>query len=383
MENKIGEWFTVEFSGKDFRPNPPKVTHRDDLFGEVIVKDMSGMPEKSKPLEGKFCYKPFNYIDVSFDGRVWVCCPGWLPYSIGNLTKNTLEEIWNGEQAKLLRESMLDSSFRYCNQKLCPDIADDRLSDVPGIIPNNPMPTRVYLAMDESCNLSCPSCRIQKIQHNDGPMYEFRKKILDKTIEGVLGEPHNRVVNLHVTGSGDPFGSKIFREFLMEFDPTPWPNLNLGLVTNGVMLTETNWKRIKKWHNRIVDIRISFDAGTEKTYNITRRGGNWEQLLENCKFLNKEVKNHPFLRIHTDFVVQDLNYKEMTDYAKMVILKFPNFATANFSLVNDWGTWDKDTLERRCIWKTSHPEFSQFKRQLQSGILRHPKVNLGSVKWLM
>jgi hypothetical protein len=51
---------------------------------------------------------------------------------------------------------------------------------------------------------------------------------------------------MNVTGSGDPFGSKIFRDLLFGIDGSKYPNVKINLQTNGVMFTPKYWKNMKK-----------------------------------------------------------------------------------------------------------------------------------------
>jgi hypothetical protein len=45
------------------------------------------------------CPLPFSELDVLWDGRVILCCNDWGPHDIvGDLSAQTLEEVWNGEQ---------------------------------------------------------------------------------------------------------------------------------------------------------------------------------------------------------------------------------------------------------------------------------------------
>jgi len=48
-----------------------------------------------------------------------------------------------------------------------------------------------------------------------------------------------------VTGSGDPFGSKLFREFLFNTNGKDFPNVLFNLQTNGVMFTPKYWDKMK------------------------------------------------------------------------------------------------------------------------------------------
>ena len=69
-----------------------------------------------------FCEKPFELFEVNDQGEVTVCCRAWLSKTIGNINEKSVNEIWNSAEAKEIRQSILDGSFKYCNKELCPSI---------------------------------------------------------------------------------------------------------------------------------------------------------------------------------------------------------------------------------------------------------------------
>lgn len=357
----------------------------DPDFGPVWIKETQGMNSSKKDLSGRYCSKLYTWLEVDMWGKAWMCCPSWLPYPIGNVLENTLEEIWNGPRAKKLRQQIFTGNWNYCQHEFCPMISSDSLpllSDIENAPTSTiaPLPTKINFSNDESCNLKCPSCRVDKLLFTEGPLYERRKHVNDKMYDMLFGQPTDRQFSIHVTGSGDPFASRIYREMLQRINGADFPNLEVNLQTNGVMFTPKNWDRIYKIHNNLRRCAISFDAGTKDTYeNKTRVGGNWNLLLENCKFLDTKTLEYPNFNMAYEFVVQVDNYKEMRRYAKTIINNFPNAGSINFSLVTDWGTWPKEVYEQKCIWKDNHPEYNSLLDILQDDIFKHPKVRLGNV----
>ena len=136
------------------------------------------------------------------------------------------------------------------------------------------------------------------------------KKILEwmnknKSLDFVLSQNiTDEICRFNITGSGDPFGSKMYREFLFDFDGTKHPNIKIDLQTNGVMFTPATWKRIHKVHDNLSLVMVSVDAATEPTYDIVRRDGNWGILLENIAFLSKKRKENKMDQLRLDYVVQ-------------------------------------------------------------------------------
>lgn len=66
------------------------------------------------PLDGR-CLYPFLHARVSFSGKVYFC--PFIRVEVGDLTKQSLEEIWNGEKYVDMRRRLLDNGiFPVCRR---------------------------------------------------------------------------------------------------------------------------------------------------------------------------------------------------------------------------------------------------------------------------
>lgn len=364
-------------------------------WDNINFKDSQGSIDVAG-IKGKFCNRPYTWLEINSKGDVYLCCPSWLPYPIGNLLETPMHGIWNGEKAQKIRQQMFTDRWIYCHHTFCPSIAGNSLMDMSQakvsenkriqhialsqtlIAPE--LPDQINLANDESCNLSCPSCRTHKINHSKGPDYERRKELNDRIVQTFLTEPTDRAFTIYCTGSGDPFASKIFREMLTNIDGSLFPNLEIGLNSNGVMFTPKIWHQLHKIHANIGHTRISLDAGSKQVYEKVRLGGDWDLLMKNCSFLNEQVGINDKFTLNFDFVVQWANYKDIPKYVELCLTKFPNLNTINFGLINDWFTWSSNEYEKQCIWKNTHPEYYDFLNILKDPILSEAKVSLRSLR---
>ena len=113
------------------------------------------------------CPRPFDTLLIDKNGSCFACeCTSWLPQSIGNLQIQSLDDILNSKMHKHLQESITDGTYRYCNENQCSYIRSNSVL--------NESTTRIKhlrLAIDESCNLRCPSCRKKLIFHKQGSQY--------------------------------------------------------------------------------------------------------------------------------------------------------------------------------------------------------------------
>ena len=62
------------------------------------------------------CQKPWDEIHINPDGGVMPCCTmstavGWDNTNLGNLYEKTMEEIWNGPEARQLRKDLISEDF--------------------------------------------------------------------------------------------------------------------------------------------------------------------------------------------------------------------------------------------------------------------------------
>jgi sulfatase maturation enzyme AslB (radical SAM superfamily) len=349
-------------------------------------------PRSSRPnLGNRFCQAPFKQFDILGDGVVWPCCSSWVSLPLGRLDDASPMDIWNSEAAQSFRASIHDGSFRYCDDRLCPhiqngslpkraEIALDRkyrdIIEQKATILQSP-PVFINFCNDVSCNLSCPSCRTQKQRLTEGPAYEKMKAVQDQIVEAFLKEPTERAFTISVTGSGDPFASRIFRECLFGINGADFPNLMVNLQTNGVLFTEKNWNKLARLHDNLNAILISFDAATPETYRVTRRGGDWDRLIQNVTFLGNRRREGRFKFLRLDFVVQSDNFMEMPAFVRLA--KQLGADTACFSMILDWGTWPTEVFKTKCIWLESHPRFREFLNVLKAPELDDRIVELGNL----
>ena len=364
----------------------------NDIFGTIHIKNELETQADKKNLKGKFCSLPFSGIEVDSTGKVYTCCVAHMPYSIGNIYEQTLEDIWKGEKAKLIRESILDGSYRYCMHTICPRIVHE---DLPDLREENKIelveePTRASLNLDSTCNLYCPSCRKTKIDFNSDDQQQLKiKSGLDNVISYIFSQPSDKRISLSVTGSGDPFYSVVYRDFLFNFDPAPWPNLKLNLVTHGVMLTEKYWDKMSKWHKRLNSIQITVDAATESTYNKLRPGGNWKTLLENLKMLGEKLIDFPETRLELYFIVQQGNYKEIVEFIDLInnLIVRGNVVFV-FNKIMDWGTFSYEDFKEHAIWRPDHQDYANYlsiinfvknKQQVDAHWGRYIGMNYGDI----
>jgi hypothetical protein len=338
-----------------------------------------------------FCDRPFRWLEVSgvrLRGETHLCCPSWLDVPVGDLSRQTVDDVWNGEPAQRIRASILDGSFRYCDASRCPFLAskvapvrrrsaidDPELRRVidEGLTVLPWGPREINCAFDRSCNLSCPSCRTDLIVEKDaaGEIRAIGERLRREALPGA------RV--LYVTGSGDPFGSPFFRGWLQDMTDEDVRGLErIHLHTNAQLWTRRAWERLPACvRERVRTTEISVDAASAATYAENRRGGSFATLLENLELVAELRRSGPLEWVGLSFVVQENNFREMPAF--VALAKRFGFDLVMFNKILNWGTFGASDYRARAVHLADHPRHGELREVLRDPMLADPVVHLGNL----
>ena len=161
-------------------------------------------------------------MEIGYNGAALLCCGHWLPTVIGNVIESPVLEVLNSPKARKVRESTIDGSYKYCNHLECPLINQRALRRRDEI--ENPTITKaiaddhygvdgidfISFGLDRTCNLSCPSCRTDRIiEHMSEAM------AMTQAVEQKLYPLLPKVKMLHISNpAGELFASKSSRRVL-------------------------------------------------------------------------------------------------------------------------------------------------------------------------
>lgn len=280
------------------------------------------------------CQIPFVHTLV-FEDRLEGCCGDWCSFKVP-IQNNSIENAWNSKEYEEFRQSILDGSYRFCNDK-CPYLGDVRKGTavVSGSLAgcfamDHPELQKTRLrhikyCSDYSCNLRCNTCR-------DFPLNSFSRGILFEQIHELENSKLTEgIERIDMLGSGDPFASATVRMWMKEFRPELYPSLKeIHLHTNAQLWTEKLWESLPESFRKLVtSAEISIDAATEKTYESIRRGGRWKKLVENLQFISKIEQ---LKCINFSFTIQRMNSEE--------IVPFYNFLKDLENQSNRYYWWD-------------------------------------------
>jgi MoaA/NifB/PqqE/SkfB family radical SAM enzyme len=324
-----------------------------------------------KNLKGQYCLSPFIMIDVALNGDIRLCgCADWMPTVVGNVFDTPLDQILSSPLAIEIRQSIINGTYRYCNENTCGILRNNGLNTV-DMLPTNVahliedstrycMPYEISISGDLTCNLSCPSCRntIVKVPKDRLEQQEELGEILAKNLFSV---PTDQTIHFILSTSGELFASPMLLKFVNKINLDLFPNVVLSIQTNG-LLCKSRWDRLGHMEQAVKKVTMTIDAACAETYKIVRRGGTWPEALEALDFL-KNKKSTTGMQFHTRMVVQQLNYKEMAKFYELSILNGAD--VVEYVGLQNWGTYTSDEYQHHNVFNPVHPEYLTAKELLE------------------
>lgn len=336
-------------------------------------------------LRDRFCPVPFTHLSTGYKGEAFICCcPAWVPFSVGNvLDAPSAEAVWNSGVAQEIRRSIHDGDFSYCSRTLCSFIAAQKLPSKAEItdplfrryieeksIVLEETPRMVELNHDPTCNLACPSCRTEIIAANaeEQDLYaESARRVILPLLRRVDGQSY-------VSGGGEVFSSKHYRSLLRALNRAEYPDLNLYLITNGLLVTEERWKQFPDLPEMIGILSVSIDAARAETYERLRRPGKWPILMKNLELMAAMRRAGSIRRLGINFVVQADNYREIPEFVALGTRLGVDCVW--FQRLTNYGAYTEDVFARADVTSPAHPEHRELLDILRSPIMKHPAIDM-------
>ena len=261
-----------------------------------------------------FCSRPFLELMLSYEGEVFPCCL-LENYSLGKIEKKSLNEFWNSDKLKALREEFLTGNIKTCQHNIETKSCHKFFSHFDKLVErkahqSDPL-KRLDLRLNGKCNLECIMCNVWMGENgkydgstlwSEGPSEIF---------------PH--LLEISMLG-GEPF---IQPDTFKLIDEVSKVNSNCRWE----FTTNANWNfqgRIKSYLDKINIgmMTVSMDAILPDTYFRIRRKGDFKQSMKTINDLilyRDQEKKDLFLRL--DFVVQTFNLQEVLAFYKFCLKK--------------------------------------------------------------
>ncbi len=334
----------------------------------ISTQENFPLPEN---IQQGFCSQPFEYLVIRNDGKSILlapCCTSfWLPYG-KTYQYNTLDaeikNFWNSYEFQEIRRSILDGEFTYCSKVRCPfftKIIDRKMvknGRLRHIIDNHSTyiedgPKIIVCTYDETCNLSCPSCRSHKIAATS----EQRKNydtMADKFILPIITPQTDHIL---VNGSGEAFASAHTMRLIRSLPFDNCPNLKVHLMSNGELLAD-RWHSLGQATNHIEKLILSFDGISKETYEKYRRGGHLDRFLKSITFASQLRKNGTISSLVAVMTIFSGNMHEaISIYEFCNDHNFDSFVINKFQ---NWGTFSAEEFMQMDVWNSNHIQHKEW-----------------------
>ena len=258
------------------------------------------------------CNHPTYNAEITKEGYLYPCCSALFSECIGKVEHNTLYHEWHSTRNRLINLSVNNGTLAFCSEEKCyykQRSEQLKFQYKPMFMSDGPV--NLNIAIDESCNYCCRSCRTQRI--NTKHSLQLQDKQFGEFIEDSYW---NLVPNIFIAGDGEAFYSKLYREMLTR---KRWNNEKFSglhtILTNGSLYNDSFVDDVLKKFPKI-NMMISIDAATKSTYERLRKGGQFENLCSKLEQIKAARMSGKIGRLVFRFVVQIDNYTEMDAFVK-------------------------------------------------------------------
>ena len=280
--------------------------------------------DRTRSFTGKavraLCYAAHTNLYFDRIGRVQACCWNWSEPA-GNITQNSLDEIWHGAKLAALRASLADYQFSsgcdFCAFQSAEGFfggAKMRNFDrfpVPSALPE--WPQQMELSISNACNLECVMCdgdhssaiRAQREKrpamprlYTDEILESFRKYL-----------PHVQQVKFL---GGEPF---LAVEHYKLWDMMLEDGLKTmcHVTTNGSQYNA----RIENLLGKLpFGFAISFDGVTRQTIERVRVNTDYDELMRNTQRFRNHARDHK-TQFALTYCLMLPNWQEFGDFCLM------------------------------------------------------------------
>jgi organic radical activating enzyme len=310
-----------------------------------IDKDNVSKQQWHRLTESKtFCMLPWMHMHAFPDGRAYACCLADYWHPMGDLRKNTMEQVWNQQPFQTMRTNMLadkpckectkcyeqeDNGFfsmRYdSNRNYGHLINETNLTETNGTHPE--FKIRYWdVRFSNLCNFSCRSCgpifssnwyndhvklynRKPDVLGRDMARVEYTAGDEDSMIEQML--PHIPYLEQVYFAGGEPLIMKEHYFMLEQLIAAGKTDIRLQYNTNFSELRYKDKHVFEYWkHFKNVSVGASLDASGARA-ELIRKGTNWQQTMDNRRRMMAEV---PHVDFYVSATVSAMNVLHVLDF---------------------------------------------------------------------
>ncbi|WP_019603342.1 twitch domain-containing radical SAM protein [Teredinibacter turnerae] len=281
-----------------------------------------------------YCTAPFVHMNIANDGNVTPCCTSTR--SFGNSKRQSLSDIWSGDQMEQFREEILggkqvegceicyqleDSGadsfrLRWNRSFILKYIQDPRL--------RSDTPLCIHVHFSNICNLKCRMCWHGSSSSWFNDAKKLNLTVSDKALITSDGAQRmvdqldpfiDKAVEFYFAG-GEPLMMHQHYELLQRLIDRGRTDAIIGYNSNMTLLHLKDWDVIELWKQfKSVNVAISIDEVDERTPYL-REGSDFETIRNNAMRIKREAPN-VYMRVSPTITL--LNIFNVTNLLKRIV----------------------------------------------------------------
>lgn len=222
--------------------------------------------------KGTFCPIPFLQLELTPLGKVSACCFSG-EYTVGDVEKNTIKEIWNGEVMQTWRREFLTGDVKICDAAIKTFGCQKNYQHLNPLVEFSEiqakMPQRLDLRLNGKCNLECVMCDVWSQPNGKYDQSDFWEIGPSEIF------PHLKEVDML---GGEPFIQKDTFRFIDEV-------LKVNQTCTWGFITNCHYRMSKQLSDTLEKlplrhIHMSLDAVRPETYANVRLKGDLTRVME-------------------------------------------------------------------------------------------------------
>ena len=239
-----------------------------------------------------------------------------------------------------------------------------------------------YLEIEayDGCNFDCIMCPLGKSIYKPGGAISM--ELFDKIVSEI-SKYKDWIKLVCLSRNGEPLLNKNLPEMVKKLKNAGIKRVNFS--TNASALNEKNSKELLK--AGLDEIRFSIDGYTKKTFETVRKGGKFDNVINNClNFIRIRNELKASTQIQVRFVEQKTNTHEVEDWKNFWLSKLEKTDLVASKRLHSWGNELKNfedkidvNIKKPCISPFSTLEVLHDGTVPLCGCDYKPTVVLGNV----
>lgn len=265
------------------------------------------------------CYAPFVSMYFHTNGDVVACCKS-AHHRLGNVARQRLRDIWNGERMAAMREALRDDRFgdacRFCAWQVQghQEHVHAKIYDPLPVTDGGELwPRRLDFTMSNTCNLACVMC--YGVLSSTIRAHRDRLPPLPRVYgDGFFDDLRPFLDRLQHTTfmGGEPFlAAENFRVWDMMIEQRVTPRVHV--ITNG-----TQWNpRIERVLEALpMEVSVSIDGTTPATVEAVRVNAKFATVMANTARFHEYTRRRG-TRMSLMFCLMRQNWREFGAYLRL------------------------------------------------------------------